>query len=506
MEESSNKRIIKNSAMLFFRMLITMGISLYSSRIILENLGIEDYGTYNAVGSFVAMFGFINSSMTACTMRYLTHALGKGDNENLMKTFSTSLIIHIIIALIITILAETVGLWFIQNKLEIAPDSRDIAMWVYQISIITTIIMIISVPYNAVIVAHEKMSAFAYISVIDVLLRLFVALSISLFTNNKLIIYAILLLLIQLIIRLIYGVYCHHNFIETRGKLYFNRGLAKEMFSFATWDLYGNFSTVVRTQGVAILLYNFFGAVSNAASAISSQIQGTVMQIVNNVIMAVRPQIIKSYSAENFTRMNLLIERGTIFSFLLMVTIATPIMVELPTILKIWLVEIPEYTIVFCRTTLIFSAVTILSMYLSTGVHATGNVKRVSFINGTLYISVIPLAYIAYKLNAKAEIAYILNIFTAILGVLNFAWTLHIQMQTFSFSKYMKNVFIKCIIIITTFLITVFYIRSYISNELIGFVISFATSILLCIVTLILTTKKEEKQLITKYIRKWRHH
>ncbi len=501
----NNRRIAKNATMLYIRMAITMFISLYTSRIILKNLGVEDYGTYNLVGGIVAMFSFINSSMSACTIRFITNSIAAGDIEDSKKTFSTSIIVHLIISAILVIFAETIGLWFLLEKMEIPEASINAAFWVYQISIITTVILIISVPYNAIIIAYERMSAFAYISIIETILRLLAAAIIGIFTSNKLIIYAIIIFAIQLSIRIIYNYYCKRKFPETRCKLKFDRELSKKMLSFTGWDLYGNLSTVMRTQGISMLLYRFFGPIANASSAIAAQVQGLILNVSSNIIMAFRPQIIKAYSTGEYHRMTALINRGSYVTFLISAAIMSPIIILIPDILELWLVEVPEYASIFVRTTLFFSLYSILSQYIIIGVHATGKIKRPSLINGTLYILVVPFSYFAYKNGMPPESAYIYNAVAVAIGTLSNAYTLNRYCNNFSFKKYFIKIFLKCIIVNSVLLVSL-YPTNFIETIYIKLTAIACITIFLVTTIIFITFSKKEKEYICKIIKIWKRH
>lgn len=292
----NNKRIAKNTLLLYVRMLFTMAISLFTSRVILNTLGVEDYGIYNVVGGVVAMFGFINGSMSSATQRYITFALGKEDKNRLQKVFSTTLQIHTLIAGIIVLLGETIGLWFLYNIIQIPADRMDAAFWILQCSIMSTVIMIISVPYNADIIAHEKISAFAYLSILEVILKLAIVYMLVVFPFDKLIVFAFLMLAVQLLIRFCYSIYCNRHFEETKYTHVCDKDLFKEMTEFAGWSMFGNLSAVLYGQGLNVLLNVFFGPVVNAARAVALQVQNSIQGFVGNFQMAINPQITKTYA------------------------------------------------------------------------------------------------------------------------------------------------------------------------------------------------------------------
>lgn len=312
---SNNKRIAKNTLLLYARMLFTMAVSLFTSRVILNTLGVEDFGIYNVVGGVVAMFGFINSSMTSATQRYITFALGIGDEKRLQTVFSTTLQIHTLIAVLIVLLGETIGLWFLYNKMQIPIERMEAAFWVLQCSIVAAVVMIISVPYNADIIAHEKMSAFAYISVLEVVLKLVIVYILIVFTVDKLILYSFLLLDVQLFIRFCYSYYCNKHFKETKYHHIWDKSLFKEMTRFAGWSMFGNLSAVLFTQGLNMLLNVFFGPIVNAARAVAVQVQSAILQFVGNFQMALNPQITKTYAQNEMLEMHKLMFRSARFSF-----------------------------------------------------------------------------------------------------------------------------------------------------------------------------------------------
>ena len=346
---ANNKRIAKNTLLLYVRMLFMMAISLFTSRVILGTLGVEDYGIQNVVGGIVAMFGFLNGSMSSATQRYITFALGKGDKDRLQTVFCTALQIHALIAVIIVLLGETVGLWFLYNKMQLPADRMDAAFWVLQCSIVSTVVMIVSVPYNACIIAHEKMSAFAYISVLEAVLKLVIVYLLLVFPFDKLIVLAVLTLLVQLFIRFCYSIYCHRHFEETKYRHVWDKTLFREMNGFAVWSLWGNLSVVLYTQGLNMILNVFFGPVVNAARAIAVQVQGAVQQFVGNFQMALNPQITKNYAAGNLEQMHSLMFRSARFSFLLLFFLSLPVLLETEFILTLWLKTVPDNAVIFTQ-------------------------------------------------------------------------------------------------------------------------------------------------------------
>lgn len=404
---ANNKRIAKNTLLLYFRMLFMMAVSLFTSRVILNTLGVEDYGIYNVVGGVVAMFGFINGSMSSATQRYITFALGKGDENRLQTVFNTTLQIHAMIAAIIVLLGETIGLWFLYNKMQIPADRMDAAFWVLQCSIVSTVVMIVSVPYNADIIAHEKMSAFAYISVLEVVLKLAIVYMLVVFSVDKLILYAFLLLGIQLLIRFCYSIYCNRHFKETKYRHVWDKQLFKEMTGFAGWSLFGNLSGVLFTQGLNMLLNVFFGPVVNAARAVAVQVQNAIQQFVGNFQMALNPQITKTYAQGKMEEMHTLMFRSARFSFFLLFFLSLPVLFETEYILTVWLKTVPDNTVVFLRIMICTSLIYAIANPLIVANQATGKVKRYQAVCGTILLMILPISYVLLLLGCPAYCVFI---------------------------------------------------------------------------------------------------
>ena len=336
---SNNSRIARNTLMLYFRMFLMMGITFYTSRVVLQQLGVEDFGIYNVVGGVVAMFAFLNSAMTVSTQRYLTFELGTGNAEKLKLVFMTSIYCHALISLIVIVTIEIAGLWFIYNKMVIPDNRLDAALWTFQMSVASTVVVITSTPYNAAIIAHEKMSAFAYISVLEAALKLAIAFAISFGNFDKLIVYATLLFVAQLIIRFIYSAYCTRRFEETRLRRLFSKRLFREMSVFAGWNIWGTLAIVFKTQGLNLLLNLFFGPAVNAARGIAVQVQSAMALFAGNLQTAMNPQITKTYAQGALQEMHRLVFRSAKFTFFLLLILCLPVMFEIDWILEFWLGE-----------------------------------------------------------------------------------------------------------------------------------------------------------------------
>lgn len=405
----NNKRIAKNTLLLYVRMLFIMAISLFTSRVILNTLGVEDYGIYNVVGGVVAMFGFINGSMSSATQRYITFALGKEDKNRLQKVFSTTLQIHTLIAGIIVLLGETIGLWFLYNIIQIPADRMDAAFWILQCSIMSTVIMIISVPYNADIIAHEKISAFAYISILEVILKLAIVYMLVVFPFDKLILFAFFMLAVQLLIRFCYSIYCNRHFEETKYKHVCDKDLFKEMIEFAGWSMFGNLSAILYGQGLNILLNVFFGPVVNAARAVALQVQNAIQSFVGNFQMAINPQITKTYARGDMSDMHKLMFRSARFSFFLLFFLSLPVLFETNFILTIWLKTVPENTVTFLRIIICTSLIYSLANPLIIANQATGKVKKYQAVCGTILLLILPISYVCLLLGCPAYTVFIVH-------------------------------------------------------------------------------------------------
>lgn len=443
----NNKRIAKNTLLLYLRMLFMMAINLYTSRVVLNTLGVEDYGIYNVVGGVVTMFGFINSSMSSATQRYITFGISKDNLENLQKIFSTTLQIHILIALIIVILGETVGLWFMYEKMQIPADRMEAAFWVLQCSIFSTVIVIISVPYNADIIAHEKMSAFAYISILEAILKLAIVYILIISSVDKLILYAFLLSVIQVLIRFCYSRYCNKHFKETIYKHIWDKILFKEMISFAGWSVFGNLSAVLFSQGLNMLLNLFFGPIVNAARAIAVQVQGAIQNFVLNFQMALNPQITKTYAKKEMNEMHKLMFRSARFSFYLLFFISLPILFETDFILTIWLKTVPENTIIFLRIIICTSLIYSLANPLIIANQATGKVKNYQIVCGGILLLILPISYICLKLGLPAYSVFIVHFIMESIAQIGRMIMLR-PLIKISIIEYIKNIYIPVILVV----------------------------------------------------------
>lgn len=407
---ANNKRLAKNTLMLTFRMLILLLISLYTSRVILTHLGIEDYGIYNVVGGVVSMFAILSSSLSAAISRFITFELGRGSGGDVNKVFSASVTIQILIALLVVILIECIGVWFLNVKMNI-PDERMVAAnWVLQFSALTFAINLVSIPYNACIIAHEHMSAFAYVSIVEVLFKLLNAFLITVAPFDKLVFYALLGVVTSVVIRMIYGIYCNRNFSECHYHFCLDRGLLHRMFGFAGWNFIGASSAIIRDQGGNILINLFFGPTVNAARGIASQVNAAVNGFIMNYMTALNPQITKSYASGERDYMMTLLYRGSRFSFYLLLLLALPVMLNASYILEFWLGQVPAHTSAFIFLGLAFALSESISYSLVTAMLATGNIRNYQLIVGGLQMMNLPISYLFLRLGCIPETVTIVAI------------------------------------------------------------------------------------------------
>lgn len=497
MTSENNKRIAKNTAMLYLRMLFTMLVSLYTSRVVLNTLGVDDFGIYNVVGGVVTMFSFLNSAMSSGTQRFLSFELGKKDYEQLKRIFSMSINIHASIAIIIFILAETIGLWFLNTQLTI-PDERMVAAnWVYQFSILAFIVTIMSVPYNAAIISHERMSVFAYVSILEVTLKLVIVFILQWFGFDKLKLYAILVFLVSLIIRIIYGIYCKHNFKECNYYIFWDRKLYSTLMSYAGWNLWGNFASVTMNQGINILLNIFFGPVVNAARGIAYQVNGAVNSFVTNFQMAINPQIVKSYAANDKEYMHKLIYRGAKYSYYLLFLLSLPVLIETESILKWWLKIVPEYSVIFCRLVLINALIDCISGTLMTSAQASGKIKLYQSVVGGLLLCILPLSYLLLKLGYPAETTIYVNICISIVAIV-FRLIIISPLVSLKKSMFFKEVIIKILSVTFLSIIAPYLCFTQIDDEIIRFLSVSITSAVSTITIIYLVGIEKDERLIIK--------
>lgn len=404
----NNKRIAKNTIFLYLRMLLTMAVGLYTSRVILATLGFEDYGIYNVVGGVVVLFTFISNAMATGTQRHLSYELGKNEG-NISQIFSACFNIHLLLAAIVLLLAETIGLWFLNAKMNF-PDGREIAVnWCYQLSILTCVAGIVRVPHNAAVIAYERMSFFAYIGIIETVLKLLIVYALLLTNADKLIAYSILMLLVTVFTNALYWLYCTKEFKEMRFVRFYNKEKYKELLSFSGWAMFGSVANVGLQQGINIVINIFYGVVLNAAVGVANQVNGHVMSFVSGFQQALNPQLTKSEAGGDKERQFFLICRSAKFSFIIMMFMTYPLLLNLDYILTLWLGNYPEHTIGLCYAIMTGALIETFSGPLWVTIFATGKIKMYQIVVSAVLLLNIPLSYVGGKFGMSPEMMFVIR-------------------------------------------------------------------------------------------------
>ncbi|NDV65188.1 lipopolysaccharide biosynthesis protein [Bacteroides sp. 224] len=506
----NSKRIAQNTIILYFRMVFVMLISLYTSRIILAALGIDDYGIYNVVGGVIVMFTFINDALGGATSRFLTLELGREDYIKLKQTFSTTLTIHIFIAIIILLFAETVGLWLLTQKMVIPPERMHAAHYVYQFSIIGTLFSITQVPYNAAIIAHERMNIYAYVAVIEVILKLLIAFLIKGASAeiDRLILYSLLMLVVSAIIMIIYRIYCIKHYKECHFSVQKDKALYKQILSYTSYDLIGNISGVAQGQGMNILLNIFFGPGVNAARGIAYQIQGAVTKFSSSFMTAIRPQLIKQYALGNTENVLNLLYNSSKYSYFLMLIFTIPICIEIEFILKIWLGNFPDHTITFAILVLILCLFQSIKGPRVTVFHATGNIKLLNMTVGTLLCLSLPISYFFLKKGATPESVFIVMIAVFLISEVISIIILKKYID-YNIKEYVVKVYGNCVLVTLVSLPIPLLIYYSLSPGFYRFLcVCFSSLVMMCFSVYFIgtdkNTKKKIKSTVLNVIKKYR--
>lgn len=499
----NNKRIAKNTIALYIRTLITLAVGLFTSRVVLNVLGVDNFGIYNVVGGVVGMFNIVTTSLSQSISRYLTFELGRNNKERLRVIFCTSVNIQILMSLVIVILAEAIGVWFLNNKMNIPIERLYAANWVFQFSILAFIVNLISVPYNAALIAHEKMKAFAYVSILEALMKLVIAYLLYVSFVDKLITYAFLLLMVSVIIRIVYGQYCKRNFEECKYSFVFNKKLFSDMSKFAGWNFLASTTYIFNTQGINIISNMFFGVAINAARGIATQVDGITRNFVCNFTTAIRPQIVKSYSVGNTKYMNRLVCSGAKYSYFLMLFFALPFMFEAETILQVWLKLVPDHSPTFIRLTMIVSLVWLLGDTMYTSIMAIGKLKKYMIYETCITCLVFPASYFAFYDNMSPDSAYIIYAFAYILLLLLRLWYLK-RVEHFPIGFFLKAVIYPVVLSSLVACIAPLTYKCFFYD---GSIVSFIISICVCVCSFIISVfffglSYEERVLIISKIRK----
>ena len=436
----NNKRIAKNTLLLYVRMFFVMAVTLFTSRVVLATLGVTDFGIYNVVGGVVAMMGILNNAMAVSTQRYLTFELGRGDAVRLKQVFCMCLAIFVMLAVVVVVLGETVGLWFLNSKMTIPADRMVAANWVYQFSILACVASLIVTPYNAVIIARERMNVYAYVGILEVVLKLAVVYLLLVIPVDRLTTYGLLILLSQIVIAVIYMLYCTRHFAEARYRVYWDGSLFRELVSYSGWNLFGSAAGVVKGQGLNILLNMFFTPAVNAARGIAYQVNAAITQFFTNFYTAVRPQITKYYAQGDMEEMTKLIFRSSKMSFYLIMLISMPVIIEAPYIVSLWLGQLPEYVVPFTRLIIAISAIDAMASPLMTAAHATGHIRLYQSSVGTMVMLNIPVSYVFLRLGFPPLTVFYVSLAISVVCLFMRLWIVR-RLMPFPVKEYVVRVF-----------------------------------------------------------------
>lgn len=498
----NNKRIAKNTLALYFRTFITMIVGLYTGRVMLHALGVEDYGINAVVGGIVSMSGFITNTMSVAISRYITYALGKGDKNQLKTMYSTSINAQIFMAAIVAAILEIAGVWFLNNEASIPLERMEAANWVLQCSIVTLMISLISSPFNALIIAHERMSVYAYMSIIDVILKLAICFAIMVYGGDRLALLAFLHIMVAFVLNTFYGWYCRRNFEEARySPKVFNKGLMKELTVFSGWNLLNNGAYAFATQGVNMLINVFFGVVFNASRSIAMQVNNAVQSFVNNFSVAFSPQITKSYAVGDLNYAVHLANKGTKFSWLMMYMFLVPVFMEAEMLLQLWLGDVPEMAPLFLRFAMFESLAVMSGNNLYKLIQADGRVREYTVHAAITAGMIFPLTWIAYYWGTPVWITYV--IFIVDFMVLNFVRIVDVKrLMIFSARQFLKECCIPCVIVSVASFILPVIVAHYMEQSILRFFINVVVSVVwtgFCCIVFGLT-KSERKFFLDKVL------
>ena len=493
----NGKRIVRNTIALYARMLVMAALGLYTSRVVLNTLGIDDYGVYQVVGGFVGMFSILTSSLSITVSRFITYELGKENSGRLQHVFCTAIIIQWAIAILMTFLMEGIGIWYLNHKMNL-PDGRlSAASVVLQCSILSFCVGLVSVPYNAEIIAHERMNIFAYYSIIEAILKLSVVFLLEVWTVDKLKLYAVLILLVSIIMRIGYSLYCKSHFEECRFRFYFDKTLLKEMGGFAGWSFFGEASWILNTQGINLLTNSFFGVSLNAARGIADQVNGVVTRFANNYMTAVDPQITKTYANGEIDNTRKIVCRGAKLSFFLMLFFLLPLTIETPLVLKAWLGIVPDYSVPFTRLSLLSSSFIILSSTLVKAQYATGKIKTYQIVNSLLGFLAFPFTWIAFRNGMGPLWAYIP--FASTYFVLLFVrMKLVSRLIALSVTEFMKHVFLRVLVTSLIAGLIPLIIHYCLPESYLRLIIVCCVSVISVMVTVLLVGVEKEERIMFK--------
>lgn len=500
---SNSKRIVKNSGMLYIRLLLTMVITLYTSRIMLNVLGFEDFGIYNLVAGIIVLFSFIQTSMTTAVQRFLNFALGKRDLEGVNRVFNTSIFVYVGICIIVFLFAETIGLWFVGTQLNIPTERSNAATWVYQFSVLTTLVQILQLPYNASIIAHEKMSFYAIFSLVESLLKLLIVYILLTAPDlDKLKLYSVLVFIVSIISFLSYRLFCVKNIPTTRFKIEFDKDLFYKILNFSSWSMFGSLGAVGLNQGIGVVMNIFYGIITNAALGITNQVSAAVNRFVGSFQTAFNPQIVKSYAQNDFDYLKIFVLKASKYSYFLMLLFVIPLLVNIEYILEIWLTKIPPYAISFCRLTLIYCLIDSLAGSFYMVIYGSGKIRNYQIVITLLMVVNILIAYILLSLGFDPSVAILIRILVSFISVIYRVFIVD-RLIGLAIRSFFSEVLLPILLITTLSLLSCFFIKSKIELGLRQLLIVTVASIIITLFfILIFGLDKSEKKMVWNNILK----
>lgn len=501
--DKNNNKIVRNTIFLYLRLAIVMIVNLYTTRVVLEVLGVSDYGIYNVVCGFVTMFGVLNTSMSNGVQRFYNYELGKNGGSALLTVYNTSILIQMALAVLLIVLLETFGLWYLNTKMEIPADRIVAANYIFQFSIISLVFVILQVPYSAAIIAYERMDFYAIVSVLDVIIKLLAAIIIPHLYGDRLITYGLLLSSVGLLNFVLYYGYCKRTFPHLKFKRKFDKQLFRTMFSFSGWNLFGTFAYMMKGQGVNVLLNTFFGTVVNAANGVATQVSSAIQTFASNLVLAFKPQLTQSYAAGEYKRVASLMFSMSKISFMLVCIIAIPIMVDLDYVLKLWLGNnVPDHTTTFTRLVIITMMISVLNTPLTQVIHATGKMRKYQLTTSFIICSILPISWLALKMGYGANSVFYVGIIITLINQIACVFVLK-KVFDFSLGRYVREVVLFCCSICILPILTSFFLFDHLSGSFSGLIALFIICFVLICTNSLLFLNKREKEMIFSIFKKF---
>ena len=501
--KADNKKIAKNTLFLYGRMFLTMIISLYTSRLVLKNLGVEDFGIYNVVGGFVSMFAFINSALVGATQRFYNVENSRNGDEGVKRVYIVSFVVQSVLAIILFVLLEAIGIWYVNNIMVLPPERLPVANVLFQVSVASLILLVLQIPYSAAIVSFERLDFYAILGIIDVVLKFGFVLILSLIPFDRLMVYSFLIFAITLLDFSLNFVYARKNFKMLRFQRKFDKNLFKSMMSFTGWNFFDTFSTMVYSQGLNMILNVFFGPVVNAARGVANQVYGAIKGFSHNIVISFRPQLVDSYAKGDFERTKMIMFNESKICFFMLFLLSMPVMVHIDYILRLWLGDnVPHYTNIFVQLILLKMIIGTFNVPFTQVVHATGKIRTFHLITGNLTVLIAPVSYFFLKLGYDATVVFIISIFMSI--VTQIACIIILKgIFDYSVRKYIRKVIVPCSLVAVFSSILPFLLKKTVEDTFLSFVyITLLCVVITTLVSLFLLMNGSQRQQLFAFIRK----